>query len=221
MLHGESEDGATVAAGPYEASAETFERLDVVLPEQEAKEDRHAADARLVRAACGGDRNAMAELHQRYAPMIHGILLARVAAREADDLTQDVFVHAIAKLPSLRDPRRFAGWLAMIARNAATDHHRRTRPQVQLDEERSQGSDGEQAERRLRALEVLDTIMKLPLAYREVLVLRLAEGMTGPEIATRTGLTAGSVRVNLHRGMKLLREKLDAAVTPGTSEESA
>jgi RNA polymerase sigma-70 factor (ECF subfamily) len=41
-------------------------------------------------------------------------------------------------------------------------------------------------------------------------MLRLVEGMTGPEIAARTGLTGGSVRVNLHRGMKLLREKLDA-----------
>ena len=41
-------------------------------------------------------------------------------------------------------------------------------------------------------------------------MLRLVEGMTGPEIAARTGLTDGSVRVNLHRGMKLLREKLDA-----------
>jgi RNA polymerase sigma-70 factor (ECF subfamily) len=39
-------------------------------------------------------------------------------------------------------------------------------------------------------------------------VLRLVEGMTGPEIAARTGLTAASVRVNLHRGMKLLRERL-------------
>jgi RNA polymerase sigma-70 factor (ECF subfamily) len=48
----------------------------------------------------------------------------------------------------------------------------------------------------------------LPEAYRETLVLRLVEGMTGPEIAARTGLTAASVRVNLHRGMKQLREKL-------------
>ena len=51
-------------------------------------------------------------------------------------------------------------------------------------------------------------IRELPEAYRETLVLRLVEGMTGPEIAGRTGLTPASVRVNLHRGMKLLREKL-------------
>ena len=51
-------------------------------------------------------------------------------------------------------------------------------------------------------------IRSLPEAYRETLILRLVEGMTGPEIAARTGLTAGSVRVNLYRGMQQLREKL-------------
>jgi RNA polymerase sigma-70 factor (ECF subfamily) len=40
------------------------------------------------------------------------------------------------------------------------------------------------------------------------LILRLVEGMTGPEISARTGLTHGSVRVNLHRGMQQLRVKL-------------
>ena len=54
---------------------------------------------------------------------------------------------------------------------------------------------------------MLDIVRSLPDAYRETLVLRLVEGMTGPEIATRTGLTPASVRVNLHRGMKLLARK--------------
>jgi RNA polymerase sigma-70 factor (ECF subfamily) len=45
------------------------------------------------------------------------------------------------------------------------------------------------------------------------MAMRLIEGMTGPEIAERTGLTAGSVRVNLHRGMAMLREKLGLEVT--------
>ena len=61
---------------------------------------------------------------------------------------------------------------------------------------------------RADALKLLALVKTLPEAYRETLVLRLVEGMTGPEIAARTGLTAASVRVNLHRGMKLLREKL-------------
>ncbi|MCX6631188.1 MAG: hypothetical protein NTW28_26550 [Candidatus Solibacter sp.] len=44
----------------------------------------------------------------------------------------------------------------------------------------------------------------------ETLILRLVEGMTGPEIAAQTGLTPDSVRVNLCRGMKMLRELLEA-----------
>ena len=60
-----------------------------------------------------------------------------------------------------------------------------------------------------RQSEILDAIRALPDAYRETLILRLVEGMTGPEIAARTGLTHGSVRVNLHRGMQQLRAKLE------------
>jgi RNA polymerase sigma-70 factor (ECF subfamily) len=52
-------------------------------------------------------------------------------------------------------------------------------------------------------------IRELPESYRETLVFRLVEGMTGPEIAARTGLTEASVRVNLCRGMKMLRERLE------------
>ena len=54
----------------------------------------------------------------------------------------------------------------------------------------------------------LEAIEALPMAYRETLLMRLVEGMTGPEIAEATGLTPESVRVNLCRGMKLLKERL-------------
>jgi RNA polymerase sigma-70 factor (ECF subfamily) len=57
-------------------------------------------------------------------------------------------------------------------------------------------------------LVVLDAVRRLPEAYRDTLLMRLVEGMSGHEIADRTGLTPASVRVNLHRGMKLLRERL-------------
>ncbi|MGI8671444.1 MAG: sigma-70 family RNA polymerase sigma factor [Luteitalea sp.] len=62
---------------------------------------------------------------------------------------------------------------------------------------------------RLEADRALAVIRQLPEAYRETLLLRLVEGMNGPEIAARTGLTPDSGRVNLCRGMKLLRSRLD------------
>ena len=60
---------------------------------------------------------------------------------------------------------------------------------------------------------MLEAIRSLPEAYRESLALRLVQGMTGPEIADRLGLTPGSVRVNLHRGMKRLRDRLGVSRT--------
>lgn len=157
----------------------------------------------LVEAARNGDEQAFGQLYALYGPMVHGILLARVPWGEVDDLVQDVFLLAFRRLRTLRDCAAFGGWLAMIARNRAMDFHRRSREMMELPEDLA-GVDSKEVE----AAEVLELIRTLPEAYRETLVFRLVEGMTGPEIAERTNLTPASVRVNLHRGMKLLREKL-------------
>jgi RNA polymerase sigma-70 factor, ECF subfamily len=162
-----------------------------------------AVEVVLVRAVLEGDREGFARLYDLYAPLVHGILLARVPRMEVDDLVQDIFLHAFKKLHTLRDAAAFGPWIAMIARNRAVDFHRRSRETVEIDDD-VRGSNTQES----RAAEILELIRNLPEAYRETLVLRLVEGMTGPEIAERTGLTAASVRVNLHRGMKLLREKL-------------
>jgi RNA polymerase sigma-70 factor (ECF subfamily) len=162
-------------------------------------------DAELVRAAQAGDAASFEQLYSRYAPVVHSIALGRLSAPDADDVTQNVFVTAWRKLQTLRDPAAFAGWVARIARNASEDHRRRARDAMQLDVDyasRERQSDAAEAAK------VLEAIRSLPEAYRETLVLRLVEGMSGAEIAARTGLTEGSVRVNLHRGMELLREAL-------------
>ncbi len=158
-----------------------------------------------MRAAQAGDREAFGVIYLRYARFVHGILLARLSSGDAADLVQDVFLLAFQRLSSLRDPRAFAGWLAAIARNRATDAIRSQPPLVPLEDRAAVGTNPEahaDAERALAA------IKHLPEAYRETLVLRLVDGLTGPEIARLTGLTPESVRVNLHRGFRLLRERL-------------
>ena len=157
----------------------------------------------LVRAVLDGDRDGFGRLYDLYAPLVHGILLARVPRAEVEDLVQDIFLHAYKKLHTLREASAFGPWIAMIARNRAVDFHRRSKETVEINDD-LRGSQSQEP----KAAEILELIRNLPEAYRETLVLRLVEGMTGPEIATRTGLTAASVRVNLHRGMKLLRERL-------------
>jgi RNA polymerase sigma-70 factor (ECF subfamily) len=170
-------------------------------------EAHFADDASLVRAAQAGDRSAFDELYHHHARLVHGLLLARVPADEADDLTQDVFLVAWRQLSSLREPAAFCGWLIQIARRRATDFHRASHDVTELADDTA--PQGPRQSHGAEAAAVLRAVRQLPEAYRETLILRLVEGMTGPEIAARTGLANGSVRVNLHRGMKLLREKLE------------
>ncbi len=160
----------------------------------------------LVRRARAGEREAFGELYRRYSGMVHGILLARLPYAEVADAVQDVFLRALRHLAGLRDDAAFGGWLATLARTAAADWARRpaNRAVHQAIAEEIVDERGGEAE----ALALVMTIRALPSAYAETLLMRLVEGMTGPEIAERTGLTPESVRVNLCRGMKKLRRAL-------------
>lgn len=177
-----------------------------VWPVSEAREEDS-----LVNAARGGDRAAFGRLYDRYGRMVHGILLARVPPREVDDLVQEVFLLALRQLHALRDVSRFGAWLGAITRNRANDYFRKSIPGEKvtepMEENQIENHSSDRAADQKAAL-ILAVVRALPEPYREPLILRLVEGMTGPEIAARTGLTHGSVRVNLCRGMQLLREKL-------------
>lgn len=165
---------------------------------------RLICEANLVQAAVNGDAESFAALYKQFAPFVHGILAARVPRSELDDLVQDTFFQAFAKISTLRDGRVFGPWIATIARYKAIEFYRRTPKTTPMPEDIAYTSLNFSFNQ-----EVFERITSLPLAYRETLMLRLIEGMTGPEIAARTGLTPASVRVNLHRGMKLLRESLE------------
>lgn len=173
-----------------------------------------ADTAALVRAAQEGDRGAFGQLYAQYAGMVHSIALSRVSFDEARDVVQEAFVRALTQLKRLRDARAFGGWIAAIARNAIVDVQRLGRPPDEpVEEQSTPGTQHDEMEART----ALNAIRSLPDAYREPLMMRLVEGMTGPEIAERTGLTPASVRVNLHRGMKLLRQRLSPVAEKRTA----
>jgi RNA polymerase sigma-70 factor (ECF subfamily) len=182
----------------------------LLTPDAERADAARASIAELVRASQAGNREAFGALYERFATYVHAILLARLPPQEAPDLVQDIFLSAFQRVRSLREPAAFAGWIATIARNRATDFLRRPIMAVS-DESEDPPAETIAPDVRLDAARALRAIRELPDAYRETLVLRLVEGLTGPEIAALTGLTPDSVRVNLHRGFKLLRERLGIA----------
>jgi len=159
-----------------------------------------------VLAAQRGDREAYAELYRRFGGFVHAILLARVPYDSAADLAQDVFLRGWAQIETLREPAAFGGWIAAMARRRAIDYRRRDGREVELDD---RYASREAPDITLAATQALAVIRALPDTYRETLTLRLIEGCSGAEIATVTGLTPESVRVNLHRGFKMLRARLE------------
>jgi RNA polymerase sigma-70 factor, ECF subfamily len=162
----------------------------------------------LVEDAVSGNTDAFHLLYRRFSAAVHGVLLARVPPQDAEDLVQEVFLEGWQKLSGLREPNAFGGWICTIARRKGLDWLRARPPAVPLPADLP-GSErpGASAEARL----ALEALARLPEAYRETLALRLVEGLSGPEIAVVTGLTPGSVRVNLHRGLRMLREELGVA----------
>lgn len=173
------------------------------------------ADDLLVRQA-QADATAFATLYERYQPRIYNFLYARTHdADEAADLTQTVFLRALAALPSYQ-PRGlpFAAWLFRIARNTAADAQRRRqrRPSAALPPEvvdRRAGEISAAIERR-EALQRLDALLAgIDASQRELLALRFAGGLKAHEIAAIVGKSEAAVKKQLSRTIHKLQERFD------------
>ncbi|MBX2802165.1 MAG: sigma-70 family RNA polymerase sigma factor [Myxococcales bacterium] len=156
-----------------------------------------------VRRAREGDASAWTWLHREYRGTLHAVAISHGPRQGADDVVQETFARAMERLSELRRDDAFGPWLCAIARHLATDGYRRRSRLAAL-------RDVFFARPRptAEAAEALDALRQLPETYRELLAMKLVEQMTGPEIATRLGRSPAGVRVSLHRGMKLLRERL-------------
>ena len=165
--------------------------------------------ARQVQDAQRGAQAAFAWLYRTFAPLVHAIHLGMTSRARAEELTQETFVIAFDRLAQLRDPASFGPWIAKIARRNRPVSRVEERDLAEADDPAWPGAGPESV---AQANEALRAIRRLPEAYRETLVLRLVEGLSGPEIASLTGMTPESVRVNLHRGMTRLRDALGMSV---------
>jgi RNA polymerase sigma-70 factor (ECF subfamily) len=163
----------------------------------------------LVERARRGSRPAFAALWQTYGPTVHAILLTMVADDDADDLAQEVAVAAMRSIASLRRSEDFPAWLGSIARNigrSVSAQQSKVVPFASVGDAAAPAAGNP-----IRAEAILSQIRSLPGCCREVVVLRLLLELSGPEIAAHSGMAEGSVRVHLHRGMALLRQRFPGA----------
>jgi RNA polymerase sigma-70 factor (ECF subfamily) len=190
------------------------ERLE---PSDQVTED--ADTARVVTRIQAGDSDAFAVLYMRYFDRVYGYLrIALQDAHGAEDVAQQVFIRVLQALPRYERRRQpFRAWLFTIVRNAAINELRRHSRTDPVDPARlSRWRDAEQPEDDLDALswitdrELLMLVERLPLAQRQVLVLRFMLGMTSTETAAVLGRGATDVRNLQLRALRFLRDRLAA-----------
>ena len=175
-------------------------------------------DEGLLERARGGDREAFAELVERYQDGLYTMALRLVGRPEdAADVVQETFLRAYVNLPRLRPPS-VRGWLFRVAVNAGQDVHRRgrRRPAVAMEDAEGKVLDlpdtalgpEARAEARERAGVVRNAILALPLDYRTAVVLRDVNDLSYEEMAEALRLPLGTVKSRLSRGRALLASAL-------------
>ncbi|HEX6871485.1 MAG TPA: RNA polymerase sigma factor ShbA [Micromonosporaceae bacterium] len=174
-------------------------------------------DADLVRRAVDGDDAAVAKLLADVHPMIVRYCLARLGRiggsyASAEDVAQEVCLAVLAALPRFQDQGRpFAAFAYGIAARKISETLRAARRRPTSDGEANPDAPDPAAGPEERALaadlsaRLLRTLNRLPPIQREVIVLRVAVGLSASEVATMTGLSATGVRVAQHRALKRLR----------------
>jgi RNA polymerase sigma-70 factor (ECF subfamily) len=176
--------------------------------------DTLSDEATLVQAA-RADPALFEPLYQRYRHRVYSYLLARTSsAEDAADLTQQVFLQALDALSGYRGQGNgFAAWLFRIARNVATDYHRRQRSTTPWDDvpEAHHPLADDDPDAALLWHEALARLHVLLQALnpdtRELLALRFGARLTAPEIAAITGKGEAATKKRLARTIRALKDR--------------
>jgi RNA polymerase sigma-70 factor (ECF subfamily) len=183
-------------------------------------------EAALVRRAQTGDRAAFEELVRRSSRLVFVRLYVETGnLHRAEDLLQDTWLLAVRSLRGLTDPAGFRPWLLSIAHNALIDAARRegrrkrfppASADVPITAVPTTGPPPDEAAHREETRQqVLAALRSLPEEYRMPLALRYLTGADYDAISEQLGLTNGSLRGFLHRGLKMLRDRLPPDLAGG------
>lgn len=180
------------------------------------------SDAELARDALAGSQSACRVLVARYAtPAVN--LAARLVNDRAlgEDLAQEAFVRAFAKLDTYDPDRKFSSWFFQIVHNVTIDYLRRRRlDTVSLDALHASGhaipaasrsaAPDALAEQKGLALALEEALAGIRPEYREAVILRYQDGLSQPEVAEVMGVPVGTVKTYLHRARKELAQLMTA-----------
>ena len=166
-------------------------------------------------AAAAGDLRAFEALYASHLPRVHGLVRRMTAGRDADEVTQDVFVRAWQKLGTFRGDSSFATWLHRLAVNVVIERFRTeavTRRRLNDDERVFERLSAAPTSGDL-AIDFETAIAQLPDGARRVFVLHDVQGYKHREIGVLLDISAGTSKAQLHRARMMLRRFLRPGAT--------
>jgi RNA polymerase sigma-70 factor (ECF subfamily) len=189
-------------------------------PPIEPPDPREVVDAQLVRRIARGEKQALADLYDRFSGPLYATALRILRdAAEAQDVVHDAFVTVWEKAASFDARRGTAfGWAVTLVRNRAIDRVRLRRRRAELlaasapedlglDDAPTTGAD-QSAERGDEAQRVRAAVAQLPLEQKRALELAFFGGLTQEEIARTLREPLGTVKARIRRGLLKLRDSL-------------
>lgn len=182
------------------------------------------SDSELMMRVRDGQTSELGVLFERHHDRLFNFLQRMTGNRAAaEDLVQEVFVRMLRYRDSFRGDEAggFLPWMYTLARNACTDHLRRTtRRREDAPSEREPPDDAPGAPARLEREQSLRTLrralMRLSAEKREVLVLSRFESMKFDDIAAVLGCPVGTAKVRAHRALRELREIYNGLLSEAT-----
>jgi RNA polymerase sigma-70 factor (ECF subfamily) len=177
-------------------------------------EDKAAAQ-KLIRRAQAGDVDAFEILYSEHSPRIYALCLRLMAGDTSDatELLQDVFIKAWRRLDTFRGDSAFASWLHRLTVNTMLENTRsegRRTARVLPMEDTSRLAGAARASGIELKMDMESAIASLPKGARLAFVLHDVEGYQHQEIAEQLSVTVGTVKAQLHRARRLLRERLES-----------
>ena len=177
---------------------------------------RDCSDHELTERAAGGDTRAFEEVYRRHHRRVYTLCLRMTQnAAEAEDLTQDVFVHLFRAVGSFRGESAFTTWLHRLTTNQVLMHFRRvkSRKESVTDDGTlpAQKVEGKEASGQMPVIDrvALDNaIAQLPEGYRMVFILHDVMGHEHEEVGRILGVAAGTSKSQLHKARLKLRKIL-------------
>jgi RNA polymerase sigma-70 factor, ECF subfamily len=180
------------------------------------------SDSALVTAARKGDMKAFERLYRLHSGKVMGLCLRMTRRRDvAEDCVQQTFIRAWRSLAAFEGRSAFGTWLHRIAVNEVLTHQRNHGTRAESDGEAVDDAQDvpPDSQREYDAGEVMDVeraLATLPPGSRHVVVLQTVYGYSHEEVADMLGIAVGTCKAQLHRGRRLLRERMGL---PETADE--